>query len=117
MGLFSRQAVVTSITAEQTVTIRFQLGAGPAGTVTDMPSMARLERRLEDAIQQARVGEFDGSELGSGEIFLYAYGPDADQLFAVMRPILVSFPIRPGQALLRYGPDHDELAREAVVEL
>ena len=118
MGLFSRHPVAAAaVTAEQTVTVCFQLGAGPGGTVTDMPSMAGLEQRLESAIRQARVGEFDGSELTGGEAFLYAYGPDADQLFAAMRPVLMSFPIRPGQALLRYGPDNDARAREAIIEL
>ncbi len=99
------------------MTVRFQLPGGPEGTATDTESVAGLEERLENAIRHARVGEFDGSELGDGEVFLYAYGPDAGKLFGAMRPVLASFAARPGQALLRYGADSDDRAREAIFEL
>ncbi len=116
MGLFSRQPRA-EVTSEQTVTLRFQLPSGPGGTATDTDSVASLEAGLQNAIAHARVGEFDGSEFGDGEVFLYAYGPDADKLFRAMRPVLTAFAPRPGQALLRYGADNDPRAREAIVEL
>ncbi|MGH3545906.1 MAG: hypothetical protein ACRDPW_08270 [Mycobacteriales bacterium] len=99
------------------MTVRFALRGGPEGTATDTNSVSLLEERLQIAIAHSRVGEFDGSELGKGEIFLYAYGPDADKLFAAMRPVLASFGVRPGQALLRYGADSDTQAREAIFDL
>jgi hypothetical protein len=116
MGLFTRQPRA-EVTSEQTVTVRFALSGGPKGTATDTDSVANLEERLQIAIAHARAGEFDGSEFVDGEVFLYAYGPDADQLFRAMRPVLTAFASRPGQALLRYGPDSDDRAREALFEL
>jgi putative IMPACT (imprinted ancient) family translation regulator len=123
MGLLSRlKAKATSAPvglpmAEQTVIARYQLSSGPNGTSTDIHSLATLEDRLIEAISAARVGEFDGNEFGTGEVTLFAYGPDADQLFAAMEPILRSFPARPAHVLLRYGGLQDENAPEALVEL
>ncbi|MGH3426220.1 MAG: hypothetical protein ACRDQZ_01370 [Mycobacteriales bacterium] len=117
MGLFSSHPAALQVTCEQTVTVRFALGAGPGGTATDTMSVAGIERKLELAIRRARAGEFDGSEFAGGELFLYAYGPDADELFAAMRPVLTLIPAHHGKALLRYGPDSDAGARETIFEL
>ena len=50
-----------------------------------------LEEQLEAAIAAAGVGEFDGNEIAVdlSDGSLYMYGPDADALFAVARPLLV----------------------------
>jgi hypothetical protein len=47
-----------------------------------------LEDRLIQAISAACVGEFDGDEVGKGELALYMYGPDAERLFATVEPLL-----------------------------
>jgi len=125
MGLLSRlkarttpQGARTSAqVAEQTVIARYQLTSGPNGTSTDIHSLATLEDRLVRAIGDARAGEFDGNEFGAGEVTLFAYGPDADRLFAAMEPILRSFPARPAQVLLRYGALEDDQAPSVLVEL
>lgn len=118
MRLFSRGGdTAIDLVAEHSVIVHFALESGPSGTMTDIASIAKLEAGLEGAIQQARAGEFDGSELGAGEVFLYAYGPNADRLFSAMEPILRAFPLRPGKALLRYGGYHDNSAPETVVNL
>jgi hypothetical protein len=77
-----------------------------------------VEDRLIEAIDGARVGEFDGNLMGPGEVELYAYGPDADKLFGVMEPILRSVALKEGSyALKRYGEAGDPDAREVRVEL
>jgi hypothetical protein len=129
MGLFSRmrsggatapvaQAVSEhAVVSEHTVIAQYQLTAGPTGTATDIHSLFTLEERLIEAIGAARAGEFDGNEFGPGEVTLYAYGPDADRLYAAMEPVLRAFPPRPAHVLLRYGRADDSGAPEAVVQL
>jgi hypothetical protein len=121
MGLLSRLKARTASTelpvAEHTVIARYQLTSGPNGTSTDIHSLATLEDRLVQAIREARAGEFDGNEFGTGEVTLFAYGPDADRLFAAMEPILRSFPARPAQVLLRYGALEDNQAPSVLVDL
>ncbi|MET9611037.1 hypothetical protein ABZZ17_39155 [Streptomyces sp. NPDC006512] len=72
---------------------------------------------LTEAIEQADVGEFGGNEYGGGEVVLYAYGPDADALFAVMAPILNDLPFRLAHVVLRYGSVDAPSAAERRVEL
>ncbi len=118
MGLFSRKAASSALdTGEQSVIARFQLGAGPSGTATDMYSVYALEERLAAAIREARAGEFDGPQFGDSDVVLCAYGPDADRLFAAMEPALRSFPPRPASVLLRYGGYDDPGAPEYTVQL
>ncbi|MFD8981680.1 hypothetical protein [Streptomyces sp. NPDC059564] len=85
------------------------------------PSQREVVRQaqalLTEAIEQAEVGEFDGNEYGGGEVVLYAYGPDADALFAVMAPILHDLPFRPAHVLLRYGSVDDPSAAEHRADL
>lgn len=69
-----------------------------------------LEDRLREAIDTVRVGEFDGNELAldlsAGT--LYMYGPDAEALFQVVRPLLSEAPcFRTATATLRVGPPAD----------
>jgi hypothetical protein len=64
-----------------------------------------LEDQLMAAIQHAKAGEFDGNEIGPEEFVLYMYGPDAEQLFKVVEPILRSSElVREATALIRPGP-------------
>jgi hypothetical protein len=121
MGLFSRlkakPGAAEQVAAEHAVIARYQLPPGPTGTATDGQSLFRLEERLIEAIRDARAGELDDFQFGSGEVTLFAYGPDADRLFAAMEPVLRDFPPRPAQALLRYGGLHDVDVPEVVVHL
>ena len=129
MGIFSRMKsgaaaspIVAPIAeqaaaAEHTVIAHYQLAAGPTGTATDMHSVFSFEDRLIRAISDARAGEFDGNEFGVDDVTIYAYGPNADRLFAAMEPVLRSFPPRPAQVLLRYGGYEDTSAPEILVDL
>lgn len=79
-----------------------------------------LEDSLETAIAKAGVGEYDGNEIAvdGSEAILYAYGPDADALWNVIRPIVESTDPPVGSYVIkRYGEASDPAAREVRVEL
>jgi hypothetical protein len=116
MGLFSRESTISDVTTEHSIVIRVSPPPGPSGTATDMASIAVLEEELIAAITQGRAGEFDGSEFIENDVYFYAYGPNADQLFAAIRPILLDFPAH-CHVVLRYGSYHDSQARTTVVQL
>jgi len=64
-----------------------------------------LEAELEHAIDAAQVGEFDGNEIGEGELVLYMYGPDAEKVLEAVAPILRrSHLTRDGVVVVRDGP-------------
>lgn len=94
--------------AEHAVIVRFDYGS------TDLEPLFGLEEQLEQAIAEADAGEYDGNEVavsGSDGI-LYMYGPDADALYSVVKPILASATcIRNAVATLRYGPPADDVRR------
>ena len=86
--------------------------------ITSLPAdsgLDEIEDPLIEAIESARVGEFDGNEIGADGAVLYMYGPDADALFAAVEPSLRAAPLGPGSyALKRYG---DPGASESRVDL
>ena len=99
--------------SEHAVIVHFQYGR------TDLQPLFLLEEQLEGIIGQTGVGELDGNEVAvdGSDGFLYFYGPDADRLFAVVRPILEkSTVIREAVATLRYGPP-DDAVRSTEVRL
>ena len=80
-----------------------------------LQALYTLEDRLTEAIEQAGVGEFDGNEvaidLSHGTFFMY--GPNADALFAVVKPILQETSFMAGaEVIRRYGEADDPSARE-----
>ena len=100
--------------SEQAVIVEFQYGS------RDLGQLFELEDKLESAIAEASVGEYDGNEIAvdGSEGSLYMYGPDADKLAAVVRPILEKAPFMRGARMtLRYGAADDLEAREEVIEL
>ena len=97
--------------AEHAVIVRFNYGS------TDLEPLFALEEKLEEAIAAADVGEYDGNEVAvsGSDGTLYMYGPDADGLFAVVKPILASAScLRNAVATLRYGPPADNVRRVEV---
>jgi hypothetical protein len=42
---------------------------------------------MQQAIEEAAAGEFDGDEFGDGKCVLFMYGPDADRLFGVIETV------------------------------
>lgn len=66
-----------------------------------------LEDKLEKAIAISGAGEYDGNEIAvdGSDGYLYMYGPDADRLYLVVKPILEITPFTKGAHVTkRYGP-------------
>ena len=97
---------------EQAVIVHLRLSDGAFGSCEERRALFDLEEQLESAIAAAGVGEFDGDEFGEGECVLYMYGPQADQLWAVVEPVLGACPCASsGYAIKRYGEATDVSAQ------
>ena len=97
--------------SDHAVIVRFDYGQ------TDLSPLYELEDQLIAAIESAEVGEFDGNEVAvdGSDGTLYMYGPDADRLFEVVRPVLASATcIRNAVATIRYGPPEDGVKEREV---
>jgi hypothetical protein len=69
--------------------------------------LRETESRLDAAIRSAGAGEYDGDEVATdlSDGLLYMYGPDADRLYAAIRPVLESAAFMRGATVhVRYGP-------------
>ena len=98
---------------EHAVIVHFTYGS------TDLGRLFELEERLESAISAAGVGEYDGNEVAvdGSDGYLYMYGPDADKLFEIIRPILERTSFMGGaEVRKRYGPPSDGV-REHVLKI
>jgi hypothetical protein len=85
---------------------------------TDLQPIFDLSGSLETAIEAADAGEFDGNEVAADghDGCLYMYGPDADRLFRVVRPILEACDFMRGAKItLRYGPPEDGVRERHVM--
>jgi hypothetical protein len=101
---------------EQAVIIHLPMKGGKFGAPADHEAVIALEERVEKAIADASVGEFDGDEFGGDKCVLFMYGPDADRLFALVEPILKAAPIASGgYAVKRYGAADDPSSKEERV--
>ena len=97
--------------SQHAVIVRFDYGQ------TDLSPLHELEDKLTDAIELAAVGEFDGNEIAmdGSDGTLYMYGPSADRLFDVVRPVLASADcIHNAVATIRYGPPEDGVQEKRV---
>lgn len=115
--LFGRKDVASKVQAsgagaEQAVIVSFQYGS------TDLDRLFALERRLEAAIAKAGAGKYDGNEIATDgtDGRLYMYGPDADRLFAVVRPLLEAEAfMRGARVVVRYGTPSKDVRQVEVV--
>jgi hypothetical protein len=99
---------------EEAVIVHFDYGE------KDWSRFFEFEKTLEEAIAKAAVGEYDGNELATdgSDGSMYMYGPDADALFAIVKPRLLSASfLRNVVVTLRYGAVTDPTAREKKVRL
>jgi len=65
-----------------------------------------LERRLQRALEDAAVGEYDGNEIATdlSRGVIWMYGPDAEALFQAVRPVLAEAScLAHAEATLRFG--------------
>lgn len=73
------------------------------GSAKDRLRQWRLQRRLEQAVGRAGVGECDATLVGDGEVVFSVYGPDVRRLWQAVEPVLRSMRVGPGHAVLRAG--------------
>lgn len=109
--LLRRRVPTQDPAPEHAVLVYFQYGS------TDLSRLFALEERLEQAISEARAGEFDGNEIATdgSDGTLFMYGPDADKLFDVVRAILTSTDFMQGaRVVLRFGPPQDGVREREV---
>jgi hypothetical protein len=96
---------------QHSVIITFNYG------LDDICYLHELETKLSELLDSHEVGYWDGHELAmdNSDGILYFYGPNAEALFKVMKPILDSTDFLEGAiANLRFGP-HDEGVSEIDV--
>ncbi len=99
---------------EEAVIVHFNYGH------KDWSPLFEFETALEEAIAKAGAGEYDGNELAvdGSDGSMYMYGPDADKLFAVVKPHLLAASLLKNVVVtLRYGAAADPTARETRIEL
>jgi hypothetical protein len=110
--LFGNKSEIAAKPVEHAVIVAFAyIGS------TDLQPLFALERQLEEAITAARAGEYDGNEVAvdGSDGTLYMYGPDADKLFAAVRPTLEACSFMKGAVVkLRYGPPADGVPEREV---
>jgi hypothetical protein len=88
---------------EQAVIVRSTLTQHESDVL--FPQLEALENELISTINAVGLGEFDGNEIGGGELVLYMYGPDAERLFVAVAPVLRRSALtRGGIASIRPGP-------------
>ncbi len=103
--------------AEHAVIIHIPLSDDSFGTDDERAQLYELMDLIRAEVERQMVGEFDGNEFGGGECVLFAYGPDADALFAAIREVLVGWPLLPSgtTSVKRYGEADDPNAAEQRV--
>jgi hypothetical protein len=98
---------------EQEVIVHLRLRDG---SPEEQQAVMLLEGELQEAIERACAGEFDGDEFGAGECVLFMYCTDADRLFGQIEPILKAAPAAAGgYAIKRYGEPQDPNASQVRV--
>lgn len=94
---------------QQAVLIRID-GRNLTGSVEDIDDLATVEDLLIEALGDR--GEVDGHDVGADDATIYCYGPDAVQMFELMRNVLASSNLtKKAKVTLRFG-DHDAPSRE-----
>ena len=85
----------------------------------DLAPLHRLEEQLEKVVNKTGVGEYDGHEiavdLSDGALFMY--GPNAENLFKAVKPILEQTDFTKGAiATLMFG-GHGSGAKEIEIQI
>jgi hypothetical protein len=106
---------VVNAAEEQALIIKIPLHSGKTGNAEELKRLHALEDQLIVAIKESGAGEYDGNEIGEGVFTIYTYGPSAERLFAVVRPILKKFRPPTGSFLIkRYGNPGSKQDRVAI---
>ncbi len=88
---------------KQAVLVRANIDLVPLDDV--FSELTDLEKELVDVIAAHHGGEYDGNEIGAGDLTLYFYGPDSERLYAFMEAILQRHRLTQGAVVtLRFRP-------------
>lgn len=81
-------------------------GQGLDYAVYQQFDLSTLEDLLVERIEPMGIGRLDGNEIGPEGAVLYLYGPNAEELFDSILPVLESYPLcRNGRVVIRrFGP-------------
>jgi hypothetical protein len=106
---------VVSAGEEQALIITIPLHSGKTGNADELKRLYALEDQLIVAIKESGAGEYDGNEIGEGVFTFYIYGPSAERLFSVIRPVLKKFRPPAGSYLIkRYGKPGSKQDKVAI---
>jgi hypothetical protein len=106
---------VVSAAEEQALIITIPLHSGKTGSADGLKRLYALEDQLIVAIKESGAGEYDGNEIGEGVFTFYIYGPSAERLFSVIRPVLKKFRPPAGSYLIkRYGKPGSKQDKVAI---
>jgi hypothetical protein len=85
----------------------------------NLEELHNLKAKLEKVIHEKKVGEYDGHEIATdySDGFLYMYGPNAEELFKTIKPVLedTNF-IKGAKVKLLFG-ELDSGAKEIELEI
>ena len=98
--------------SEHAVIVHFRYGK------SDVRPIFELQDVLEAAIESASVGDLDGNEIATdgSDGYFYMYGPSADRLFEVVKPILLSVAFMHGAEIRKiYGAPGGDAPREVFI--
>jgi hypothetical protein len=112
--LFGKKKPEPDKSKEQSVIVHFQ--GDRMGSDDDLMG---IEEKLEPLIAKAGVGVYDGHGIaldGSG-VDLFMYGPDADKLFAVVKPVLEATDFLRGASVTLSYHRYDEEGPETEVKI
>ncbi len=100
---------------ERDLLVVMRLSNRQMGTNEERAEIALLADRLETAVLEAGLGEYDGDEYGGGECTLFFCGPDEMALIGFLRPLLQRTPFARGAHFVRLvAGDKGEMKRENV---
>jgi hypothetical protein len=109
--LFGSRSDEKSGSSAQEVEVYFAYGS------TNFQYVYALGDQLQSAIDEAKVGEYDGHAIpadgSDGRYFIY--GPDAEAIFKVIAPVLEASPLMRGATVtLHYGPRGWRTAKRVI---
>jgi hypothetical protein len=99
--LFGARNTAKNGSSQQEVEVRFPYGS------TNFQYVYALGDKIQLAINEAKVGEYDGHALPAdgSECRYFVYGPDAEAIFKAIAPVLEASPLMRGATVtLHFGP-------------
>lgn len=95
------------------VVVHLKLSDQELGSFEERENALSLEDRLEEAVGESAVGEYDGHEFGGGWCRFFTYGDNAELIVDTVLPISRAFSPPTGSFVVkRFGPPgarHEEV--------